>query len=173
MTLEKLRDKARELHQKTRKQLMGNLAVPLFVVAFCIYGATQFPALRWSFGVAAAWSFTGLYFLNRGMWSTEMPGDAGLSTSLESYRQEIERRRHLFRRLELCSFAPMILGIGTFILALTRIGIRNQGTLPKALPFLSLVVVWVLAYFVIRMREQRELRREIDELDKTERKGLR
>jgi len=37
------------------------------------------------------------------------------------------------------------------------------------IPFLTTVAIWVVSVFVIRMRDRRELQREIDELDKTER----
>ena len=99
MTLEKIRQKVRELHAKTRRQLLGNLAVPLIAVAFYGFGMKTFPALQPLFAIPIAWSVAGLYFLNRGMWSAAMPGDAALSTGLEFYRREIERRRNLFRRV--------------------------------------------------------------------------
>jgi hypothetical protein len=107
------------------------------------------------------------------MWSAAMPEDVGLSTSLESYRREIEHQRYLFHRVLLWSFGPMLLAIGTFILAMARIGIRDPRSFPKAMPFMTLVIIWIAAYFVIRMREQRELQREIDELNAIERENRR
>jgi len=35
-------------------------------------------------------------------------------------------------------------------------------------PFLTLLVVWIVSWFVIRLRKQRELQREIDELNDIE-----
>ena len=175
MTLEKIRQKARELHAKTRRQLLGNVAVPLIVVASLRFRHETVPrssaATRYSCS-RFVWSLAGLYFLNRGMWSAAMPGDAGLSTGLEFYRREIERRRYLFRRVLLWSFGPVLLTIGTFILALA-IEAGDQGIFPNAIPFMTLVVVWIAAYFVIRMREQRELQREIDELNDIEKENRR
>jgi hypothetical protein len=170
MTLEKIRQKVRELHAKTRKQLLGNFAVLLIVVAFYGYGVKQFPALQPLFALPIVWSLAGLYFLNRGMWSAAMPGDAALSTGLEFYRREIERRRLYFRRVLLWAFGPVLLAIGTFILALA-IEVKDRGIFPNAVPFMTLVVVWIAAYFVIRMREQRELQREIDLLNDIEREN--
>ena len=46
MTLEKIRQKARELHAKTRRQLLGSLAVPLIAAGFYGFGMTQFPPSR-------------------------------------------------------------------------------------------------------------------------------
>ncbi len=172
MTLEKIRQKVRELHAKTRRQLLGNLVVPLIVVAFFYgFGMKQFPALQPLFALPIAWSLAGLYFLNRGMWSAAMPGDAALSTGLEFYRREIDRRRYLFRRVLLWSFGPVLLAIGTFLLALAKMGLRGRGIFPNAMPFMALVVIWIAVYFVIRMREQRELQREIDELNDIEREN--
>jgi len=168
MTLEKIRQKVRELHAKTRRQLLGNLAVLLFVIAFYSFGIRQFPMLQPLLLFAIAWSLAGLYFLNRGMWFEAMPGDAALSTGLEFYRREIERRRCLFRRVLLWSFGPVLLAIATFLLAIATIGVRGGGIFPNAIPFMVLVVIWIAVYFVIRMREQRELQREIDELNDIE-----
>jgi hypothetical protein len=171
MTLDKIRQKVRELHAKTRRQLWGNLALPLFVAAFCGFGAKHFSPMQPLFALAITWSLAGLYFLNRGMWSAAMPGDAGLSTGLEFYRREIERRRYLLRRVLLWSFGPVVLAIGTFILALAKIGVRDRGIFPNALPFITLVVIWIGGYFLIRMREARELQREIDNLSNIEREN--
>lgn len=176
MTLEKIREKARELHAKTRRQLLGFVTAPLSVVFFYVFGIKAFPSslqqmLHPLFAFALAWSLIGLYFLNRGMWFPALPGDAGFSTGLDFCRREIERRRYLLRRVLLWSFGPVLLAIGTFILALAMVGTRERGIFPNAMPFLTLVVVWIVGYFVVRMREQRELQREFDALNDIEREN--
>ncbi len=173
MTLEKIREKARELHAKTRKQFLGILAGPLVVAFFYAFGVKQFPSLgrvlQPLFAFALVWSVAGLYFLNRGKWSAGMPGDAGFSAGLEFCRREIERQRDYFRRIVLWQFGPVILAIGTFILALAMVAGRK--VLLNAIPFMTLVVLWIAAYFVIRARQQRGLQREIDELNGIEREN--
>ncbi|MEO8661460.1 MAG: hypothetical protein ABI693_23525 [Bryobacteraceae bacterium] len=166
ITLEKIRRKVRDLNAKTRRQLLGSVAVLLFVAVFYAFGVKQFPTLRLPFALPIAWSALGLYFLNRGMWPQAMPGDAALSTGLEFYRHEIQRRRDLLRRTLLWSFAPIVLAIATFLLAVAKLG--DKSLFPNALPFMTLVVVWIVAYFVIRLRERRDLQREIDELNNLE-----
>jgi len=175
MTLEKIRRKVRELHAKTRRELLGNIAAPLAVVVFSGLGAAIFddPPQRTAFALALAWALAGQYFLHRGMWSATLPGDAALTTGLEFYRREIERRRHLFRRLLQWGFGPVLLAIGTFILAIVKMGVRDRRVFPNSMPFMTLVVIWIAAYFVIRMREQRELQREIDQLNDIERENRR
>jgi len=168
MTLEKIRQKVRDLDRKTRRQLLGNLAVALVAPAFYGLGIKRVPQLVPLLVFAFAWSLAGQYFVSRRMWSRAMPEVAGLSTGIEAYRREIERRRYLIRRTLLWSFGPVILAMGTFIAALAKLA-EGRGMFPNALPFLTLVVIWIGAYFVIRVREQRELQREIDELHEIER----
>ena len=173
MTLKLIQSKARELHAKTRRQLRGTLGAPL-AVAFCFaLGTKLFPSLhpvmQLLFAAASVWSLLGVYFLTRGMWSTEMPGDAGLSTSLEFCRQELARRDRLLRGALLWSFAPIALAIGALIVALAMAGTKEHGILPNGLPFLILVAVWIITYLVIRLRERHGLQHEIELLNEIDR----
>jgi hypothetical protein len=147
-------------------------AGPLAAALLYAFGISQFPRLGHMlhplFAIALAWSLVGLYFLNRGMWPTIMPEDAGLSSGLEFCREEIERRRILLRRIILWSFGPIALALATLILALAMIGTEDRRLLPNGLPFLILVAAWIFGYFVMREREARDLKREIDELDNLE-----
>jgi hypothetical protein len=173
MTMEKIRQKARELHRKTRRQLLGALSAPLTVVCFYAFARKQFAPLQHVlqplFACAFAWSLAGLYFLNRGKWSAPMPGDAGLSAGLEFCRREIQRRRDHFRFVMLWGAGPILLAIGTFILALAMVA--GKGVLPKAMPFMTLVVVWIVAYLFILRAEQRKLQHELDELNEIARES--
>lgn len=170
MNLILIRQKARELHAKTRRQLMGAMTVPVAVAFFYAFCIKQFPHLQEMlhalFAFALAWSIAGLYFLNRGKWSGEMPADAGLRTGLEFCRREIQRRRDYFHRDLLWSFGPVILAIATLVVAIAVAA--GPAILSKAIPFLTLVIAWIAAYLLIRARQQRELRRELDELSEIE-----
>lgn len=172
MSLLLIRQKARDLHAKTRRHLLATLAVPLAVVIFYATSVQQFPNLGYLlhplFTFAVAWSVAGVYFLNRGSQSGAMPGDAGFSTGLEFCRREIEQRRNYFGRDLLWSFGPVILALGTFVLAL---GLVAGAATSRAIPFMSLIVVWIAAYFFLRARRQDELQRELDELNDIEREN--
>jgi hypothetical protein len=173
MTLEKIRRKTQELHAKARRELLGTVAGPL-AVAFCYgFSIREFPRLQEMlhplFASALAWSLAGMYFLNRGKWSAAMPGDTGFSAGLEFCRREIERRRDYFHRVLLWGFGPVILAILGIILALAIAAGRQ--IFPKGLPFLLLVAGWIIGYFVKRLGQQRELQREIDELNQIEREN--
>lgn len=163
-----IEQRSRKLREDTRRKLIGTVAGPFVVGILYAYSIKEFPALRQvlqpSFAFAVAWGLTGLYFLNRGMWSAVMPGDAGLNTGLEVCRLEIERQRDLVRRLLVWSFGPAMLAVATFVLALALVSTRERGIFPNGLPFLILMVVWVVSWFAIKLREERGLQREIDEL---------
>jgi hypothetical protein len=103
-----------------------------------------------------------------------LPEDAAMSTGLESYRREVERRRSLFGRFMLWLFGPAVFAIATLIvliLSLGESGISLRGALLKMTPFLTLLVIWLVGVFVIRMRERRKLQRELDELNDIEREN--
>jgi preprotein translocase subunit YajC len=65
----------------------------------------------------------------------------------------------------------MLLAIGALILALVMVSTTDRGLIPNGVAFLILVVVWIVAYFAIRLREQRTLQRELDELIEMERES--
>ncbi len=175
MTLKLIQQRSRDLRTRTRKKMLGTLAGPLVAGFLYAFGMKEFVSLRQvlqpPFAFALAWSLAGLYFLNRGMWSAAMPADAGLSTGLEFCRREIERQRDLLRKVLVWSFGPMLLAIGTLILGLAMAGTRDLGIFPNGLPFLILVVVWMVAYFIIRLHEQRTLQLELDELSEIAREN--
>jgi hypothetical protein len=166
VTLKMIRMKVQDLRTKTRQQLWGSWAGPLVAGFFAAYGIKLvhgvFPVLEAAFLFAIAWSLAGVYFLNRGMRSEAMPGDAALSTGLEYYRQEIERQRALYGRALLWSLGPIVLALAAFILfSVIVVGVKK---FPNGMPFLILVAVWFGAIFVMRLQARRELQREIDDL---------
>lgn len=177
MTLRIIHRRSRDLRTRTRKKVLGTLAAPLFAGFLYAFGMKEFAALRQVlqplFAFALAWSLAGVFFLNRRMWSAAMPADAGLSSGLEFCRNEIERQRDLLRLGLLWMFGPMLLAISTVILALAMAGTKDRGMFPSGLPFLILVVAWIIAFFIIRFGEHQMLQRELEELGEIERENPR
>ena len=95
MSLILVRQKARQLRSRKRRQVFGSVVAPIVVAFFYGFCIKQFPhihpLLHALFMFALAWSVVGIYLLNRAMSSGEMPGDAGFSTGLEFCRREMER----------------------------------------------------------------------------------
>ena len=67
----------------------------------------------------------------------------------------------------------MVFAIATLIMLILSLGIGSgmslKGTLLKMTLLPTLLVIWLVGVLVIRMRDQRELQREIDELNEIER----
>jgi len=175
MTLATIHQKARELRAKTRRQLLGAFTMPLVIALLYAFAIRQFRSLQEIlhslFAFAIVWSLCGVYLLNRGKWSDVMPVDAGFSAGLKFYQSEIERRRDYLRGALVWIFGPVILAIGTFILTLAMLA--GGKIFLNAIPFEILSVGWAVAFLVIRAREQRDLRREIDVLQDIERENRR
>ena len=163
-----IEQRSRTLRAKTRRGLIGTVTGPLAAGIFYAISMRAFPAQRQvlqpPFAFALAWSLAGFYFLNRGMWSAVMPGDLGLNTGLEVCRLEVERQRDLARRILVWTLGPAMLATATFIFALALLPPGVRGLIRNALPLLIVLVVWIISFFVIRLRQQREFQREIDEL---------
>jgi hypothetical protein len=164
-----LQQRARELHAKTRRELFKNIAVAFLVIVMSVFGITwtNDPVPRVAFALAAAWALAGQYFLNRGMWLAPLPGDAALMTSIEFYRRAVEGRRRLFRIVLGWFLGPVVLASAGYVLSILG---KVRLNLNMA-PFLVLLGVWIIAVIVMRVRGQRELQREIDELDDIERES--
>jgi hypothetical protein len=175
MTLETIRETARKLHAKTRRELFGSIAVVLIVFALSGFGIlrTRDPGLRVIFMLAIAWALAGQYFLHRGMWSPILPGDAASSTGLEFYRREVKRQCNLFGRVLQWGLGPVVLSIGAFILALIGMAKNSGVPVQRILPFCTLVSVWIVVVFILRSRARRALQREIAELNDLEEESSR
>ena len=175
MTLETILQKAGESRSKTRRELFGSIAMALIVVAISVFGILHGSnaGIRVVFVLAIVWALTGQILLHRGMWSESLPDEATVSTGLEFYRRQIERQQDLVSRVLEWSFGPVILSIGTLVVMLVEIARGRSLRISAVAPFATLVVIWIIAFFVLRSRDQRKLRLEIDELSHIEKAGRR
>jgi hypothetical protein len=175
MTLETIQQKANESRSKTRRELLGSIAITLIVVATSVFGMLRGASIgiRLVFAFATLWALAGQFLLHRGMWSGSQPPDPTLSTGLEFYRQEIEKRQRLVPRVLRWSFGPVILSLGALIVVLVNIAKGSNLTGRAVMPFLSVLGIWIIAFFVKRLREERKLLREVDELNDLGKVGTR
>ena len=162
-----IRRRAQELHAKTLRERLGSLAGPVCSIAFSAWGIAEGynPVQIMVFAIAISWSLAGVYVLNRGMRQATLAGDAALATGLEFCRREIEWRIHIHRRILQWCIAPIMLAIGAFFVPVMRSAVREN---VKAIPFFALLVLWIVCFFVIRVRQWRTLQQEIEELNDIE-----
>ena len=174
MTLEKIKQKVRESESKRRRGLFGSVVVMLEVIAVSSFGIVraQNDGLRLLFALAIAWALAGQGFLHRGMWpQANLQTDATLDTGMVFYRRELERHRSLTRRGLQWSFGPVVLSIVALIAVLLGMGGNHlsRSMLISMMPFTTLFVVWIFAFFLLRARQHRKLLREVDALNEIER----
>jgi fatty acid desaturase len=160
-----IRQKSHDLRARTRKQLLGSLAAPFVVVFFYVFAMTYLrqlgPVTHSVFLAALVWSIAGVYLLNQERWGRTLPQNVGLHSGIEFCRLELKRQQGYLSRAVLCSFAPIVLAIGGFSLAV--FGATGIAFL-RAIPFLIVVVLWIPSYFYLRSHQGRGVQREIDEL---------
>jgi hypothetical protein len=169
MTPRMIHRKTQRLHTKTRRELLNSIGVSLSVVGLSILGITRVhvAAMRALFVLTIAWTLAAQYFVYRGSVADSEPSDVSLDTSLQSYRRELDRQRYLSTCFLVWSFGPIMLAGGT-ISALFLAIVRPHGFFPQTIPFITLLGLWFIAASV-RMHQQRDLQRELDELNVLER----
>lgn len=169
MTLDEIRQRVHLLQRKTRRVLFGWIAVSLLIVGVSVVGMVwvHSPIMRAVFAFSIVWSLAGQYFVNRKKWSSVLTEDALVSAGLQSYRMEVERRRYISTHFLLCVFGPSVLAVGALAAQIVSLS-RGQGVLSKTVPFLTMLAIWIVGVFVIRMRDQRELRAELADLNRIE-----
>jgi hypothetical protein len=169
MTLKLIRQRAQDFRARNRRELFGNIATMPLVVTIAWIGLlhTQDLRFRSAFVVSIVWAVLGQYLVHRGMWSAKPPERSTLTTGVEFYRREIDRRRNLIGRFLLWILGPVILSVGSSILLLTGMA-RSVGKSEAALPLTVLGFIWIVAVFARRLLNQRELKREADQINEIE-----
>lgn len=165
MTLEEIRQRGQKLQAKTRRTLLGWRALALLIVSISIFGITwtHSPIMRATFALSIVWSLAGQFLVNRKKGSPMPTEDALVSTGLKSYRTEVERRRYISAHFLLSIFGPSVLAVGTLAAQIISLA-RAQGALSKIVPFMTALAIWIVGVFIIRMRDQRQLQGEINNL---------
>ena len=171
MSVNEMRLRARRFQRKARFQVVYSIAIGLSIcVFFAWYSVRSHEVLsRVGFGLLSAWGVYAAYQAYKWIWPRNFRPGAPVSTSLEFYRSELERRRdyrlHVWRRSGL-TFCFVGLGLAltpAFIAALDK-----PRVLLNAVPLFVLLAVWVVAFFYGKQRGKHKLQQEIDELRKFE-----
>jgi hypothetical protein len=164
------RRRAGDLRSKTRRELLNSILGAGLIAAGSVYGSiwTDSPAARALFALTAAWVLIGQFFLHRTKTQTPPPEEAGIRTSLDSCRRELERHIRFDRGALLWLHGPLFSLMAAFG-ALIGTAAGNGVLVKMAVPCFSLLVVWALGLVAFRQNQERKFRRAIAELDQMER----
>ncbi|HEX3878308.1 MAG TPA: hypothetical protein VHW24_15055 [Bryobacteraceae bacterium] len=155
-----------EIHSSTRSEILMSIgaAVFFFVVIMLRTPAPGDPLLDIGLVALVVWAAAVLYVFRRQFWprASSRP-DATATTGLEYYRKELERRRdHL--RIEWLWHGPLFLASLILIAVIFGRSFVGWASLRSAAPLIALLAAWFVFGVVRRLRQARELQRQIDEM---------
>lgn len=175
MSANDLRRKALDRQSKARFAAGFTIIIGIVccvVVTWSIVTAHTLLA-RMGFGLVSLCMVYAAYHAYKWTWPRNLPEEAPIHTCFEFYRRELERERDYNRRWWR-SGLPLLTLLGVAMAAVGT-GARNaalQHPLLNALPFLLVLAVWAVAFFLIRKKLGREnLQQEIEELRAFEREN--
>jgi hypothetical protein len=171
MSLNEIRRKAHKLQMKARLAALAWFVMGLVLCVFFARTSANAHGVveRIGWGMLSLWGLYGAYQAYKWIWPGSLAANATMSTSLDFYRRELERRhdyvQHVWRRsgLTFCFAGLAVVIVPPLILLL-----RTPRLLMNVVPFFVLLAIWLAVFFPLRKRQQRNLQREIDELNALE-----
>lgn len=164
-SLDELRRKAKQWQTRARLKTLFSIilgvALSSAFARIAITGRDVIPRLGAT--LLSLWSIYFAYQARRWLWPDRLEPHASASASLQFYRRELERRRdynkHLWRRAGL-TFC--FVGLALMVLPGVIKAFPTPRLLLNVVPFFVLLVAWFVAFFLMRKRQQGQLRLEID-----------
>jgi len=158
--------KAEQLRSRNLWIVVANDLVCLATAAFLGYVFMKTPngAARAGLILLAAGLLYCMYQLHQRLWpASPAPADTGL----DAYRRELMRWQasqfHAWRML-----APLLPGaivfVASVIPSVIRAASENPSILKNGAPFCILLVVWLVAFIIVRKRRLRSIQQELDAL---------
>jgi polyferredoxin len=180
MSAEKLRRKSQELDRRARVAVLVTAAIAILLFLWFGWGFLSFPekfqkfglgpfgsrSVRLGFSVLSLWGLYHGYRTYEVFWPSLASSDADLKTTLQSYRQQLEKRRDYTKEIWLKSGLILcFLGIAMVVMpVLVRDIITPLRMLADLGPIFALLILWLAIFIPQRRRRQRKLQQEIDQL---------
>jgi hypothetical protein len=166
--------RARAQQRQTRARIEARIAIVVGLVCFVFFGWTFTKAhgalARTGWVLLSLWGIYAAFHAYKWIRPQHLPHEAPISTCLEFYRSELERRRDYLRHRWWRSGLPFcFLGMVMVIVGTGAPKVSTNPPLARALPFLGLLVVWAVAFAFLKKKLGREnLQKEIEELRASE-----
>jgi hypothetical protein len=155
-----------ELYSSTRSEILMSIGAALLFVGVTALRLAPARDQLLELGCAAviAWVLISLYRFRGRIWRREPARpDAVAATGLDYYRKELQQRRDHLRNAWLWH-GPLFLACLILIGLWTGKAFVGFGRLENVLPLVVLLAVWTGYGIRRRLRQARELQREIDQL---------
>ena len=170
MSTDEIRHKAQQRYTEARMRALLSIAMGLGLCALFAWASARAheTVTRMGWGLVSLWCIWFAYHAYRWMWPDRLAPDATVSTSLEFYQRELDRRRDYALHVWGRSGLPFCF-LGLAMVVLPPLIQAPAAQRLNALPFFVLLVIWIAAFIVLRKRDRRKLQQEIDELQAFER----
>ncbi len=155
-----LKRRTEELYSSTRSEILMSIAAALLFIGVV---AWRVGPARNRLAAVIVWVIISLYWFRYRIRRRPSRPDAPAATGLEYYRAELERRRDHLKN-EWLWHGPLFLACVTLVAILTGQVFSGYQPLRNVLPLLVLLAVWTGFGVWRRLRQAKELQREIDEL---------
>jgi hypothetical protein len=171
MSLDLIRYKVQQREKKSRAETILSIGIAVILCGVFVWGCIRaqdgIPRVGWA--LLSLWPIYFAWQTYQWIWPRPLWSDATLSSSLTFYRTELERRRDYTRQVwRRSGLIFCLLGLGMVIAPALLQSPDPLGLVGKAIPFLSLLIVWAVSFLYQRRRSLRELNQEIDELHAVE-----
>ena len=174
MSASDLRRKALVRQSRARLEALSTIIIgiiPCVVFAWSFARAHEMLA-RMGWGLLSLCGIYAAYHAYKWIWPRNLAQDAAISTCLEFYRRELERRRDYLRyRWWRLGLPFVLLGMAMVIVGT---GAQNASPHPllNTLPFFVVLAIWAVAFFALKKKLGAEnLQQEIEELRAFEREN--
>ena len=166
MNLELIRRKAEEIDEKTRQQLMANILIAVILTASCAWGiwVHQDGVQRAGFALTMVWTWIAQRSSVKQMIAPGLAGEAALSTGLEFYRGELEKRQTYLRKPWVWFLGPVLAAIVFFLLPILRNIVGNPALLRNITPFGVILCGWIILFLIRARRDYVTVQKMIDGL---------
>jgi Flp pilus assembly protein TadB len=158
------------LYASTRSEILMSIGAALLLVAVMVlrFGLVYGLVEEVGSALVVIWVAVTLFRLRKRIWRQEANPDAAAATGVDYYRRELERRRDHLRDAWLWH-GPLLLAC--LILAGIWYGWGGVVYLPlgRVLPLVAALVIWVGFGLWRRLRQAKQLQREIDQLGRVDR----
>jgi len=180
MSADKLRRRAQQLGRKARLAVLLSAVIAIFLFLYFGWGFLSFPekfqtfgsgslggwSMRLGFGVLGLWSLYSGYQTYTVLWPRPAASDADLKTTLQSYREQLEKRRDYSQNIWLRSgLIFCFLGVAMVVMPMLVRDITTPLRLLANLgPIFGLLILWLAVFIPLRKGRQRKLQQEINQL---------
>jgi hypothetical protein len=172
MSADEMRFRAQRFQMKARFAAATTITSALLVCAFFAwsFARTHEVLSRMGYALISLCGIFMAYSTYKWVWPSNLPADAPVSTSLEFYRSELERRRDYRRHIWLRTGLPFcFLGMAMIVVPALIAAFGAPRLFLNMVPFFLLLTIWFVVFFRGKKRAQHKLQQEIDELRAFER----